>query len=857
MCPDDAGRGPEWRMPSAREQAEAAVALADRELSAALPALRAAVTALAGADPGSRSLARRALGHALLHGGRADEAVTELRAAVRLAQRSGEPGLAAPARTKLAFALHLTGRLTAALRQADLAAAESPDDVERARALGTRALIHRERGHAERALADLDAAVGTLRRAGDELGLQRVLINRAILRVDTGACITAEKDLDEAEQLATRLARPAAVALIASNLGYAASRAGDIPRALAEYARAEVAVRANGLQVSGLLMDRAELLHATGLNDEARDDGERAVASARAERRTLRIPETRLLLARVAATAGDHGLALEQARLARGGFRRQGRTTWAAAAGVQLALIAREMGGRRRHRTLAEQATVLAAAGWVAEAVEAWLLVASLAPEPDRADALAAASRHRDRGPALVRAQGWYARAVQLEDDPGAAGRAVRRGLDILDQHVAAVGADDLRAGLARHRLALAGLGVDLALRHRRPTGVLEAVERARATVLVRDTVRPPADPGLAELLSRYRAARDGRARADLARRIQERTRSQRGGGELLRPASMRAVDRRLGDAGLAVWFVRDGRLAAVTRVAGRSRMHPLGAESEARSALDRVLFATRRLAREEPAERPPEGLARLIGDAAQALSAALFGGLDELRDRELVLVPPPFLHATPWHELPGLAARPVTVAASVRQWLRAADASPRGGRIAVAAGPALPGALAEAEAVAALHGVIPRTGAEATVARVLADLSEADLAHLATHGWLRADNPQFSELTLSDGDLMVHHLDTIDRLPSTLILACCDTGRPVTLPGEGMLGFAAACLVRGVRTLIAPVAPVPDGATAGVMIALHERLRSGVPPARALAEAQRDQPPGHRAIVCFGTGSL
>ena len=49
MRPDDAGRGPEWRMPSAREQAEAAAALADRELSAALPALRAAVTALAAA----------------------------------------------------------------------------------------------------------------------------------------------------------------------------------------------------------------------------------------------------------------------------------------------------------------------------------------------------------------------------------------------------------------------------------------------------------------------------------------------------------------------------------------------------------------------------------------------------------------------------------------------------------------------------------------------------------------------------------------------------------------------------------------------------------------------------------------
>ncbi|NMD47952.1 MAG: CHAT domain-containing protein, partial [Propionibacterium sp.] len=314
---------------------------------------------------------------------------------------------------------------------------------------------------------------------------------------------------------------------------------------------------------------------------------------------------------------------------------------------------------------------------------------------------------------------------------------------------------------------------------------------------------------------------------------------------------------RRLGDAALAVWFVRDGRLAAVTRVAGRSRLHRLGAESEVRSSLDRILFAARRLAREGPGERLPGTLTRLIGDAATALSDAVFGGLDELRDRDLVLVPPPFLHATPWHELPGLAARPVTVAASVRQWLRAVEAPPRGGGTAVVAGPSLPGALAEAGAIASLYGVTPRVGAEATVPRVLADLAAADLVHLATHGWLRADNPQFSELTLSDGELMVHHLDIIDRLPSTLILACCDTGRPVTLPGEGMLGFAAACLVRGVRTLIAPVAPVPDGATAGVMIALHERLRSGVPPARALAEAQRDQPPGHRAIVCFGTGSL
>jgi len=61
---------------------------------------------------------------------------------------------------------------------------------------------------------------------------------------------------------------------------------------------------------------------------------------------------------------------------------------------------------------------------------------------------------------------------------------------------------------------------------------------------------------------------------------------------------------------------------------------------------------------------------------------------------------------------------------------------------------------------------------------------------------------------------------------------------------------------VRGTRTVIAPVAPVPDGSTATVMTALHHHLRAGLSPAEALATAQQDQPPGRRAFVCFGAGT-
>ena len=313
-------------MPSAREAAEAAVGEADRRLSAALPTLRDTVASLTQADPGSRSLAHRALGHALLHGGRADEAADTLRLAVRLAVTSGEPGLTAAARTKLAYALHLAGRLGPALREVNRALADGPDDVERTRALGTRALIHRERGEFAPAVADLDASVAGLRRLDDELGLQRALINRGILRIDTGAIAAARRDLHEAEELARRWQRPASVGLIASNLGYAASRAGDVPVALAEYDRAERLFRENHLQLSGLLMDRAELLSRVGLDDEAAADAARALAAARAERRRLRIPEARLLLARAAAAGGRPGTRPGRGAAGRAGVRatRQG-----------------------------------------------------------------------------------------------------------------------------------------------------------------------------------------------------------------------------------------------------------------------------------------------------------------------------------------------------------------------------------------------------------------------------------------------------------------------------------------------------------------------------------------------------
>ena len=852
--------GRQWAMLSARRRAEAAVALADRELSGALPRLADEAAALATADAASRSLVHRAWGHALLHGGRADRAVVELRAAARFAVQACDPSLEASARTKLAFALHLAGRLKAALHQVNLAVTGGPDEVDRVRALGTRALILRESGAFGDALADLNTAVRVLRRLDDQLGLQRVLINRGILRVDTGDHAGALTDLTEAERLARLLERPAAVALIASNLGYAASRAGDVPRALAEYDRAEVMFRANHLQLCGLLMDRAELLTRTGLDDEAFAVAQVALSAARDEGRPLRVPEARLLVAQAAGTLGRHVAARDQARRARTTFESQGRTTWAAAAALAVAQASVALGGHPRRGSLQDHAEVLATAGWRAEAVEAFLLLARLSGGATRAAALRRAVRVAGRGPVLVRARAWYARAL-LATDPGAARALVRRGLRQLDEHLAGVGADELRAGLARHRQDLAGLGVDLALARRSPAAVFGAVEQARATVVVPDLVRPPSDPHLVSLLNRRGSAGSARERAALAMAVRDRSRIVRGSMRLLQPVRAPALDaalREAGHAALVVWFFRSGRLHALTRVAGRTRLTDLADESLVRSCTDRTSFAAHRLSSADGSEARDGAARALLAGAVALLSSALLGRLTEVAERPLVLVPPAALHALPFAELPAVAGRSVSVSASVRQWLFARQTvsiEPDGARVLVVAGPGLPGARAEAEAIAAGHGVRALVGAAASVHSVLEGLAGADLAHLATHGWLRPDNPQFSELTLADGAMLVHHLDTVGRLPRVLVLASCDSGRPVTRPGEALLGFAAACLARGTRSLIAPVAPVPDGETGALMVGLHERLRAGVAPADALAQLQAGQPAGRRVFVCFGAG--
>ncbi|WP_254896589.1 CHAT domain-containing protein [Amycolatopsis sp. Hca4] len=304
--------------------------------------------------------------------------------------------------------------------------------------------------------------------------------------------------------------------------------------------------------------------------------------------------------------------------------------------------------------------------------------------------------------------------------------------------------------------------------------------------------------------------------------------------------------------------FLDDGGdLVVLTIADGRARLVRAGrlaaaAELAARLRVDLDTLCGRRL---------PDRVAAVIAESAryhvEALSRELVAPLRPvLGDRDLVVVPTGQLAAVPWGLLPELRGRPVSVAPSATEWVRgrrrAKRAVSRG--TVVVAGPDLRHADEEARHLARLlPGSVVLTGSDASVSRTLGALGAAGTAHLAAHGHHEPSNVLFSRLDLADGPLLAHDIQQLPAVPEHVVLSACDVGRAVVRAGDELLGFTAALLYSGTRSVIAGVARVPDEAVVPLMVRYHRIHSAGVPPARALAEAAGSEP--FIPLVCFGSG--
>ena len=831
------------------------------------------------------------------------EAKCLLDEAYRIARRMGLRDDAADVLVGRAVVNQELGRLAAAVRDLDVAAelteATGADERHTELAFQRAALAHnvgKVSGAAtiyRELLANPKTSPHTTVRAANNL---------ALIEAQHGRFAEAVRRLERLLPLASEVG-PTALAGVAQSLAWVTVQSGRLAEGLRRFEEAARVYESAGLPLGEHYIEYADALMDLRLVPEATEAARAATEEFTRLGVSLMAAEAQLRVAQLALLADDAPAARAAAREAGGSFGRQGRSVWRARALLVEAEARLESGAdctaelravRRAGRTLHD-------VGTPAAAVQAYLVEGRIAASLGRTrPAVAALRRAGDlarRGPVLVRLRGRIAGALaaRLLGRDGEVLSYCRRGLFDLARYRSALPSVELRALASGHGAELGQMGLEVVVRAGSPPRVLEWMERTRSASLL--SVAPPDFDDIKDDLDALRAvhaeldalAGQGDRRAATAgplvaeqlaieNRIRRATwqRHTSGGyatGGYAGGTVNTAELRRLLDGRVLVEYgILGDELVAVVLEPRRSRLVPLGRVAAVAEQVRPLLFALRRLAQPRVYNAAPgvsqqdrawHGRARAALASARIsaelrvsrLTELLLAPLGTSPDAELVVVPVGNLHGIPWS---ALHAGPLSLAPSATFWARtrravldrettgrdATDARSAGqglaGRVTLVAGPNLPGAAAEVQALSTVYPqatvVVPPSSTADTVAELLGG---ADLAHLACHGKLRADNPMFSALVLSDGPLTLQELQTRGLAPYRMVLASCGSGAEVSVAGDEVLGFVSALLARGTAGIVASIAAIPDVAAVDLMRALHERLVRGGTLAHALHEAR------------------
>jgi len=127
-------------------------------------------------------------------------------------------------------------------------------------------------------------------------------------------------------------------------------------------------------------------------------------------------------------------------------------------------------------------------------------------------------------------------------------------------------------------------------------------------------------------------------------------------------------------------------------------------------------------------------------------------------------------------------------------------------------------------------------------------DITKYRIIHVATHGLLNAERPQFTGVVLSlvgnktsDGFLRTDEVFNLKLGGPLVMLSACETGLGKEKRGEGVMGLTRAFMYAGAPTVGVSLWSVADKSTADLMTDFYRRLLSATdtPSSNALREAQ------------------
>jgi CHAT domain-containing protein/tetratricopeptide (TPR) repeat protein len=140
-------------------------------------------------------------------------------------------------------------------------------------------------------------------------------------------------------------------------------------------------------------------------------------------------------------------------------------------------------------------------------------------------------------------------------------------------------------------------------------------------------------------------------------------------------------------------------------------------------------------------------------------------------------------------------------------------------------------------------------------------DLKNYRVVHIATHGLLNAERPQFTGLVLSlvgnktgDGFLRTDEIFNLNLGSPLVMLSACETGLGKEKKGEGIIGLTRAFMYAGAPTVGVSLWSVADRSTADLMTGFYKRMLTGTgaPAASAMRQAQMDMIAGKKYAAPF-----
>ncbi|HEY9638463.1 MAG TPA: CHAT domain-containing tetratricopeptide repeat protein [Coleofasciculaceae cyanobacterium] len=155
-----------------------------------------------------------------------------------------------------------------------------------------------------------------------------------------------------------------------------------------------------------------------------------------------------------------------------------------------------------------------------------------------------------------------------------------------------------------------------------------------------------------------------------------------------------------------------------------------------------------------------------------------------------------------------------------------------------------LPGAEAEANAIASLLNTQAIIGDQATKVDIVQQMPKARLIHLATHGLLddikQLGVPGAIALAPSDNDngfLTAGEILEMKLNAELVVLSACSSGRG-KITGDGVIGLSRCLFAAGVPSVIVSLWSVGDKSTQFLMTEFYQNLQHGMNKAQALRQA-------------------